>query len=188
MEPRHITASSSNHAYDFHRSRARRGSDARGTADRFSGPLAMAIQVPNRRAPEAPPPLPPPRYVNDLAPDHGSGRMLGLASGEGQLEESRAPPAAGLSFPKSWGARMDPAQPEGSSDYRRRKNSTTSAISTLGSPTDFERRSGFSRFHDEGYYSLSGPSAKYQQSVLILYFFKIRSPSPVRGANSITHD
>ena len=171
MEPRNVTLSPSNHLHDFHGNHARRCSDGRSTAGWSSGPSPMAIQVPNRRVPEAPPPLPPPRYVNDPDPHRGSGRSYGHASRGERSEESRGSATAGLSFPKSWGARMEAGNHQEVPGFRRRDVSTTSSISNARSPTDSERRYEAIKLQDEGYYSLSGPSPMYQQSVLTLHCY-----------------
>ncbi|KAL9098048.1 MAG: hypothetical protein Q9163_006213 [Psora crenata] len=103
------------------------------------------------------------RYVNDFDPPHDSERLPGHVSARGPSEEGRGFTTAGLSFPKSWVASMEAASPVDRHGYRRRESSTTSTISNLRSPTDSERRYEASALQDEGYYSLSGPSANYQQ-------------------------
>ncbi|KAL9124499.1 MAG: hypothetical protein Q9217_006177 [Psora testacea] len=115
----------------------------------------MDIPVRNRGPPRAPPALPPPRYVHDAGPEDVSGMPHGHASVGGRTDQSRGSSTAGLSFPKSWGASMSGAKVG--------EGSKTSAVSSFRSPTDSGRRYDASRFHDEGYYSLSSSSAMYQQ-------------------------
>ena len=172
MEPRHISSSSSNHVHDTHGQQSLRRSDGRSTGTHHSGPSPMAIQVPRRTILEAPPPLPPPRYVNDSSPCHGSGGPYAHASGGGFPDESKGSARAGLSFPKSWGARMDAERTQERPECNSREASTRSSLSTLRSPTDSERRYEASRHPDEGYYSLSGPSAMNQQSVWTFSSYK----------------
>ena len=164
--------SPSNHLHDYHGHHSRRRSDARATGDRYIAASPMAVQIPNRRMPDAPPPLPPPRYVIDDSPGPDERRPSELGSSGGRQGQSGGPSGAGLSFPKNWGPSMQPKNFPEHLDIDRRQISGTS-LSSLRSPTDSDRRYEAARQYDEGYYSLSGPSPLTQQSVSISLYLAI---------------
>ena len=113
------------------------------------GSSPMTMHIPNRRLPDAPPPLPPPRYVNDGPPEH---------------EEPYAPRGFG-GFPKTWSHREEGRRPRRLEPFPREAATVPSSWSRSPTATDSDRRYEEMRLpQDEGYYSLSGPSIS--QSVL----------------------
>ena len=173
MEQRHIKYTSSTHARETQTIRAPWLSDGRPTGDHFSAPSPMAMQVPGRRQHDAPPPLPPPRYVSDVLPGHDERRSRGSGSGRSHPQESRGPSGQRLSFSKRYAydmeARRLPERPES----RRHESSSTTPSSWINrSPTDSERRYEAQRLQDEGYCSMSNPNALTQP--LVITFFSLR--------------
>ena len=116
----------------------------------------------NVRGAEAPPPLPPPRFLPNLA-DGGEDPGWSFANTQrGSFGRNRGSAHNPSHFPQSWKREsqeeeMSPDQ----SDFRRRQSST----STVRSLTESERR--YESRMDEGYYSLSGPMVGNTQSVAI---------------------
>ena len=126
--------------------------------DRYPAPAPMRMDIPNGRAPvTAPPPLPPPRYVES---DAHMDEDEGLPGGSYHLDD-RGCGGGSLSH---WTQRMAERKVPEQSEFQRRE-SARAAASYSQSPTDSERRYESMRMNDEGYYSLSGPSPVIQQSV-----------------------
>ncbi len=156
--------------HDHNGNHARRQSNNRSAGSpNIRTPGAMPI--PNaRQDPAPPPPLPPPRILDDLSAGRDPGWEWGNNPGGG-FGRAGGTPIARSHFPKSWGRKGEEhwrdevaERPE----YKRRDSST----STITSPTETDRRYDFDRFdrrQDEGYYSLSTsrPSVMSQQSVQI---------------------
>ena len=152
-----VTSPPSNRVHDHNANHGRRRSTSRSAAMPFSrAPVPLAI--PNARYDPAPPPLPPPRYIDEIAAGNDPGWAWGNDPKGGSFGKARESTMPMATFPKSWGKTMGD-QPE----FRRRESST----STVRSPADTSRGYDFARHQDEGYYSLSGPrpSAMSQQSV-----------------------
>lgn len=125
-----------------------------------SGPMT----VPNARSDEqfAPPPLPPPRYLEDLAAGSDPGWNWGNTPNHGGFGGNFGSSRSSCSSMRgSWDQRMEdegfPERP----DYSRRGSSNA----TVKSPAGFDRTYDFSRNFDEGYHSLSGSSLSNHRSV-----------------------
>lgn len=129
------------------------------------GPMA----VPNARSDElfAPPPLPPPRYIEDLAAGSDPGWKWGNLPKHGGFGGSFAFPGSSSSSARgSWDNRMeDEGFPDRPEDSRRGSSSTT-----IRSPPSYDRAYNLSRNIDEGYHSLSGSSLVNYRSVNVFFF------------------
>lgn len=127
---------------------------------RSPGPMA----VPSTRGEEqfAPPPLPPPRYIEDLAAGSDPGWKWGNTPNHGSFGgnfgNSRSPCS---SVHGSWDHRMEDEGLPDRPDYSRRGSSNTTIKSSAG----FDRAYDFSKNIDEGYHSLSGSSFASHRSV-----------------------
>ena len=146
--------------YDRNANHGRRRSTSRSAAMPFS--RAPALAIPGARFDPAPPPLPPPRYIDEIAAGSDPGWAWGNDPKGGNFGKAKESAMPMSNFPKSWG-KNTVERPLDVPDFRRRESST----STVRSPTDTNRGFDFARHQDEGYYSLSGPrpSAMSQQSV-----------------------
>ncbi|KUJ12072.1 uncharacterized protein LY89DRAFT_700035 [Mollisia scopiformis] len=136
---------------------------------------SIPMSIPNSREPGPPPPLPPPRHLQDIVDSGKSGPDLAWKFGNSHEYNS------------DWGGSVSSSVAPGSSLYgsfmgRRgdeRSERRGSSISTIKS-TDFKENS-YPRL-DEGYVSQSGTSigsnfSKYQDSI-----------SPAAGFQSSVHD
>ena len=178
-----VTSPPSNRVHDHNANHGRRRSTSRSGAmpsSRAPAPLA----IPKASYDTAPPPLPPPRYIDEITAGHDPGWEWGNDSKEETFGKARESAMPMSNFPKSWGKNMA-NRPLDRPEFRRRESST----STVRSPSDTGRGFDFARHQDEGYYSLSGPrpSAMSQQSVYV--FFTIVSPSHcaiIQGKRPIT--
>ncbi|KAL9604977.1 MAG: hypothetical protein Q9219_000165 [cf. Caloplaca sp. 3 TL-2023] len=115
------------------------------------------MAVPSTRADEpfAPPPLPPPRYIEDLAAGSDSGWKWGNVPDRGGFGGNFGCSRSPLSSARgSWDQRMDDEGLPDRSEYSRRDSSAA----TIKSPPPYGRISDPSRSIDEGYHSLSGSS------------------------------
>lgn len=171
MDSTRVTSTPSILVHDHNGNHGRRRSTSRSaglpSSSRPPGPMPAPMAIPNTRHDLPPPPLPPPRIIDDLIAGNDPGWTWGNDHSGGFGGKQSASMVAGQHFPKSWDRRMEdnkhPGRPE-RPQFARRESSTT----TVRSPTDAERRHrDFARQQDEGYYSLSGPrpSAMSQQSV-----------------------
>ncbi|KAL6714876.1 hypothetical protein ACLMJK_007136 [Lecanora helva] len=137
-------------------SHGRKHSTSRPAGVPFSSRSPGPVAIPNTRLELAPPPLPPPRVIEDLDAGSDPGWAWGnSASGKpGKLGGSIA---SSGNYPKSWARDMGDnrkQQPPERLQFSRRESSA----SALRSPTNAERKHhDFARHQDEGYYSLSGP-------------------------------
>ena len=171
--------------HEHNANHGRRRSTSRSTGGmNFSRHPPGPMPIPNTRQDPPPPPLPPPRFIGDLTAGSDPGWAWGNDP-SGSFGKTGESMAAGSNFPKSWGRKVeeDRGQTE-RPEYRRRESSN----STVLSPPNTDRRySSFSRHQDEGYYSLSGPSAMSQQSVYtssLMVFFILPCPSQLGKASS----
>ena len=154
--------------HDHNGSHGRRRSSSRSAGIPFSSRPPGPMAIPSTRHDPAPPPLPPPRIIDDLAAGSDPGWAWGNDPG-GKFGKARESFAPASSFPKSWAKDMGnkiQVLPPDRSQLSRRESST----STITSPTEIDadrRYRDLARHQDEGYYSLSGPrsSAMSQQSV-----------------------
>ncbi|MDI1487194.1 MAG: hypothetical protein OHK93_006463 [Ramalina farinacea] len=118
----------------------------------------MAVRMPDRRQPNAPPPLPPPRYVDEGHPKDDRRQDWGHApSHKGPPAGQKSPSDVGLSFPKSWGRQTERRLPERFEYGQGSETSCPSIESMMRPPTDSDRRYEAQQPQDEGYYSVSGP-------------------------------
>lgn len=127
---------------------------------RSQGPMA----VPNARPNEsfAPPPLPPPRYIEDLAAGSDPGWKWGHTPKHEGFGGSFAFSGSSSSSARgSWDQRMEDEGFPDRPDYSRRGSSST----TIRSPPSSDRAYDLSRNIDEGYHSLSGSSLVNHRSV-----------------------
>ncbi|KAL8681700.1 MAG: hypothetical protein Q9186_002217 [Xanthomendoza sp. 1 TL-2023] len=113
----------------------------------------MAVPNSHRDEPLVPPPLPPPRHIEDLAAGSDPGWRWGNSSnhggfGGGKLASSFS---SASSLRGSWDSRMED---EGLPDRSRRDNS----FPTNNFPPSLDRKYNIARNIDEGYHSLSGSS------------------------------
>ena len=186
-----VTSPPSIRIHDHNANHGRRRSTSRSGAMPFSrAPAPLAIPKASYDI-NPPPPLPPPRYIDEIAAGNDPGWEWGNDPKEGTFGKARDSAMPTSNFPKSWGKNM-PNRPLERPDFRRRESSS----STVRSPSDTGRGFDFARHQDEGYYSLSGPrpSAMSQQSVYV--FFTIVSPShcaiiqgkrPITGVNAFRY-
>ena len=118
------------------------------------------MQIPNVRGEPAPPPLPPPTHIVDLAAGSDPGWVWGNTSSGGNFGKSGGTVSMESSLRGNWDRRREDDGSAVRPDYARRGSS----VSTVKSPTEVEPKYDFSRHQDEGYYSLSGASnlANYQ--------------------------
>lgn len=167
-----VTSPPSISIHDHNASHGRRRSTSRPTAMPFSrAPVPLAI--PNARYDQAPPPLPPPRYIDQVTAGSDPGWAWGNDPKGGDFGKARESARPMSNYPKSWGKTMEEDRPAWDQPESRRRESSTS---TVRSPVDTSRGYDFARHQDEGYYSLSGPrpSAMSQQSV---YIYSLRLSS-----------
>ncbi|KAI4234748.1 MAG: hypothetical protein LQ349_003589 [Xanthoria aureola] len=121
---------------------------------RSSGP--MAVPNAHREDQYVPPPLPPPRHMEDLAAGSDPGWRWGNSSnhggfGGGKFDSSIS---SSSSLRGSWDSRMED---EGFSD-RPDPSRHNPSITSTNLPPSLDRKYDFSRHFDEGYHSLSGSS------------------------------
>ena len=164
MDFTRLTSPPSILVHDHNANHGRKRSTSRSAAMPFSrAPVPMAI--PNARYDPAPPPLPPPRDIDEITAGSDPGWAWGNDPKGGDFGKARESARPMSNFPKSWGKNMEEDRPMDRPDFRRRESST----STVRSPADTSRGFDFARHQDEGYYSLSGPrpSAMSQQLVYI---------------------
>lgn len=112
------------------------------------------MPIPNSRGEEAPPPLPPPRYLEDLDNGHDSGWTWAnsLARGDGFGQRTLAPIKRGSSLYGGYmRGRMDGTDnPMAGDDDHDRRGST---VSTIKSPSEADVRMDGLLFSDDGYQS-----------------------------------
>ena len=116
--------------------------------------------IPNARIDDVPPPLPPPRYINDFAAGGDPGWQWGnTPSRSGGFGKSGGSVSPGSSLQGNWDQRMGNDGHSERPEYARQGSSN----SIVRSRPDSDRRHDFSsRFIDEGYHSLSGSSLANQ--------------------------
>lgn len=151
MDISRVTSPPSILVYDFNgnNGRAARSSREQG-----------GMNIPNARHDEPPPPLPPPRFINDFAAGGDPGWQWGnTPSSDGGFGKSGGSVRSGSSLHGTWDQRMGNEGHSERPEYARRGNSNSS----VRSRPDSDRRYDFSsRFVDEGYHSLSGSSLANQ--------------------------
>ena len=127
------------------------------TMPRGQRPIAVPNSMPDM---VVPPPLPPPRYIDDLAAGSDPGYQWAnhlAASGDGK---ARGTVAATSSLRGNWGRRTEP-EGERKTQPRRAMGTDTGRHA----PEVGARTSETPKHQDEGYSSLSGSSFLNQQSV-----------------------
>lgn len=170
MERTRVLSPPSILVHDHNSNHGRRQSTTRSAGVPIASRSPMPMSIPNSRQDRPPPPLPPPRFIDDLTAGSDPGWAWGNDP-SGGFGKAKGAVTAGSNFPKSWNREIDEKRlvhpPEGPQYFKR--NSMTPAA---GFPMDADRRhQEFSRHQDEGYYSFSGPrtSAMSQQSVFTLF-------------------
>ncbi len=151
MDISRVTSPPSILVYDFNDNNGRAARSSREQGGR---------NIPNARHDEAPPPLPPPRFMNDIAAGGDPGWQWGnTPSKSGGLGKSGGSVSPGSSLHGNWEQKMGYDGHSGRPEYVRRGSSN----STIRSRPEPDRRHDFSsRFVDEGYHSLSGSSLTNQ--------------------------
>lgn len=151
MDISRVTSPPSILVYDFNGNNGRAARSAREQG---------GMNIPNARHDEAPPPLPPPRFIDDIAAGGDPGWQWGnTPSSCGGFGKSGGSVRSGSSLHGTWDQRMENERHSERPGYARRGNSS----STVRSRPDSDRRHDFSsRFIDEGYHSLSGSSLANQ--------------------------
>ena len=168
MDFTRATSPRSTHIRDHNSNHGRRRSTSRPSTMPYSrAPAPLAI--PNTIHDLAPPPLPPPRYIDGITAGSDPGWAWGNDPEEGNFGKARESAKPMSNFPKSWGRTIEEDRPMDRPEFKRRESST----STIRSPADTNRGMDFARHQDEGYYSVSGPrhSAMSQQSVYICFLW-----------------
>ena len=150
------------HEPDFTANHASQNSTRRNHSYASSKPFSKtaSMSIPNAKDPSsrAPPPLPPPRYIDDIDSNHDPGWRWGNSgnrSGFGSIGTGAVSPASSLR--QNWDKRESP---EAFSERRR-----DSSASVLPSPTEMHDI----RFQDEGYHSLSGSSNLQIHQLVLSY-------------------
>lgn len=127
----------------------------------YSGSRAP-MTIPNSRGKPAPPPLPPPTHLEDLAAGRNDpGWDMGNIPGRGGFGKSGGSVSSGSSLRGNWGRKREDERPAERPDFTRRGSS----ISTVRSPVDVDTKYDFSRHQDEGYHSISETNSVNYQSV-----------------------
>ena len=172
MDFTRVTSPPTIQVHDYNANHGQRRSASRSTAMPFSRP-PVPLAIPNAGYDPVPPPLPPPRYIDEITAGSDPGWAWGNDPKEGNFGKARESAKPMSNFPKSWGKPIEEDEPVVWPDFRRRESST----STVRSPVDASRVFDIARHQDEGYYSLSGPrpSAMSQQSV---YTYSLRCSLP----------
>lgn len=161
------------HVYDINGTNGGGRSSSRTVGDLFArtpGPMA----VPNARTNQhfAPPPLPPPRYIEDLAAGSDPGWKWGnTPRHDGFGGTFGTSISSSSSWRGSWDHRMEV---DGYSERHEHSPRAGPGV-TIKSPPSFEKRYDFSRNVDEGYHSLSGSSISSHRSVDVWLFSPIFS-------------
>lgn len=193
MDFTRVTSPPSIRVHEHNANNGRRRSISRSAA-MLSSRTSVPLAIPNARYDLAPPPLPPPRRMDDITAGSDPGWAWGNDPKGGNFGKARESVRSMSNFPKSWGKNVEEDRPSDPPDFRRRESST----STVRSPADTSRGFDFARLQDEGYNSLSGPrpSGMSQQSV---YTYSLRlsllatvpsqkaSGPSAKGVHSVIH-
>ena len=167
-----VSVPENSHSYGPHHFSSRTSSYSSSNASHPFSTSAAPVCIPNSRGSPAPPPLPPPRYIEDLALGSDPGWHWGNSGGQGESGNKFGPTSPRSSISQgSWNMRKE--MEAGSDDFGEgRRDSSTS---TIRSPP----RNDF----DEGYHSLSGTSIAYQSvysSLLLLMLSRVLKAAGVR--------
>lgn len=150
MDISRVTSPPSIRVYDFN---GNDGRSARSLREQGGKPIPNTNQV------DVPPPLPPPRFLDDIAAGGDPGWQWGNNSSSGGFGKSGGSVSPGSSLHGNWDQRMGNDGNSERPGYTRQGSSH----STIRSRPDSDRRHGLSsRFIDEGYHSLSGSSLANQ--------------------------
>jgi hypothetical protein len=123
------------------------------------------MTIPNSRGEPPPPPLPPPIYMDDIAAGSDPGWAWENRRSAAVGPESRGRLGSDSSMPQGWKIKQERDEGPERPDYSRRGSSQATIKPAPELPTKYD----FSRHHDEGYYSLSGPSPANYQSVSVFF-------------------
>ncbi len=132
---------------------------------RNRGPMT----IPNSRGEPPPPPLPPPMYMDDIAAGSDPGWAWENRRSAGVGAEGRGLLGSDSSMPQGWKIKQERDEGPERPDYARRGSSQATIKPAPELPTKYD----FSRHHDEGYYSLSGPSLANYQSVSVSFSHRV---------------
>lgn len=117
------------------------------------------MSIPNSRGEPPPPPLPPPTQLAHITAGSDPGHFWGNRYSGGSFGNRGGSISSESSLPRGWDQEREDDEGPEPLDYSRRG----SAHMMVKPSPDLESKYDFSRHHDEGYYSLSGPSpANYQ--------------------------
>lgn len=155
-----------------------RNSSTRMAHKNFSrSPGPMAVPNAHREEQYVPPPLPPPRHIEELAAGSDPGWRWGNSSNHGGFGGGKfaSSISSSSSLRGSWDSRMED---EGFPD-RPDPSKHNPSITSTNLPPALDRKYDFSRHIDEGYHSLSGSSLSSNRSVklwlsALLYCFILR--------------
>ena len=129
----------------------------------FASGAQGPMMIPNARQEAVPPPLPPPRYMDDLAAGSEPEHRWGTMSSDGSFGRSDSSFSSSSGFHRHWERR----RMEGGDSASRRDSARQGRSSmTARSPTELHMKADPFRHIDEGYHSMSGSSVANNQSVL----------------------
>lgn len=162
--------------HDHNGSHGRRRSITRPAGIPFSSPTPGPMAIPNTRHALAPPPLPPPRFIDDLTAGSDPGWAWGNDP-SGKFGKAGGSTASVGNFPKTWSREREDKMQAQSPDRPQQLHRDSVAANTRPPRDTHRRHHDFARHQDEGYYSLSGSgiSVMSQQSV---FAFLLRVSTP----------
>lgn len=159
MESSRVLSPPSILVHDFNGMNGRPGSSSSRSVAK-AVPRAPPMKIPNAQKDDnvVPPPLPPPRYIDDFAAGSDPGWKWGNTPNHGGFGGKDGGSVKSIS---SWDHDMEEeVSPDRPGNTRRGSSATT-----IKSRPERERKYDFSRQIDEGYHSLSGSSISSHRSV-----------------------
>ena len=147
--PHAIRVPENSHAYGPNRLSSRTSSYSSSNASQSFSTPTTPVCIPNARENSVPPPLPPPRFIEDIALGRDPGWQWGNRGGEFGHKLEPVSPGSSVRSQGSWDFRKELEMSADGFGGGRRESST----STIRSPSRTD--------YDEGYHSLSGTSIAY---------------------------